>query len=236
MLGFLKRYGLKSCFAEDLRKRCVSELSGAKSRHASKKYTREQKSKVIAALKNTPTAIIECYKGNHKLCKKHSYVCFKGGRKSYRGENISMTETDEQLLLTAILKYLGPNAISRNYGHASTQKNEAVNRVFSKTNPKTVTSTRNFCAKVSAGVLLNNLNFDESVTLTHKIAEHRVSQSLLNKVKKVSRVRDEQKKRKKKKDVKARRAEITSEKYDSYKRKHQLGSNLNPGYQKGRYV
>ena len=44
------------------------------------------------------------------------------------------------------------------------------------------------------------------------------------------------KEKEKKKDVKARRAEITAEKYDSYKRKHQLGSNLDPGYEKGRYV
>ena len=55
-----------------------------------------------------------------------------------------MTETDEKLLETAILKYLSPKAIAHTYKNTSTQSNEALNRVFSKTNPKVVTSTRNF--------------------------------------------------------------------------------------------
>ena len=181
--GKRTRNGLRSIFAENLRRRYLAELSGAKKKHANKKSDRQLKDAITADLKRTPSAIIKCYQGNHKLCNRYSFACFKYGKKLPKNEKLSMTETDEKLLETAILKYLSPKAIAHTYKNTSTQSNEALNRVFSKTNPKVVTSTRNFKGKIAAAVLTRNLRLHEEIGLTQDACQHRVSESMQEKIK-----------------------------------------------------
>ena len=145
-----------------------------------------------------------------------------------------MTKEDEKSLMNHILKLLGPDAIAHNYRNTSTQKNEAINRAFCKTNPKNSTSTRNFKAKIGAAVLMTNLDLQASVELTQRACELEISASLQKKIKKVSLQRTAKKSQQKKTHVKQRRVESTTEKYDIYE-ELRVGDK-DPGYQKGRYV
>ena len=232
-----RRDSLKSLFAEIVRKRCLAELSAAKKKITgkNKKSSQDLKKELTETLKKTPSAIIECLKGNHKLCK-YSLTCSHLRNKKNAdspGKKMSMTKEDEKSLMNHILKLLGPNAIAHNYRNTSTQKNEAINRAFCKTNPKNATSTRNFKAKIGAAVLMTNLDLQASVELTQRACELEISASLQKRIKRVSSQRTAKKSQQKKIHVKQRRVESTTEKYDIYE-KLRIGEK-DPGYQKGRF-
>lgn len=161
----------KKRFAEDLRQRCSAELSSV-IRLVSKldRGDKDVKTCIVEKLENTPQAMIKCYMGDHEQCASDSYVCNPEGDKVWpkmfvptrlvRG--LDMTDDDKEQLEALILLRLGADAIKVTYTLSSTQKNEAVNRSFSKYNSKTVTCSRTWTGRVHAAVLNINAGFGEA--------------------------------------------------------------------------
>lgn len=216
-------------FAEDLRIRCTAELTSAikSCNHISPPTSKKEH--LCTLLASTPQAIIACYKGNCDLCMQHSFVCDALGGKSWRKtfvprglqEKMEMTPGDEGLLHELILRRLGPEAISVTYLNSDTQKVEAMNRAYSKTNPKTVTSVRNFKARVSAAVLTNNAGFDGASRLTRAATFHAVSEDINRKISQVERRRQSRKAHGKTFAAKKSRAVTRAAKYQLYEEKNQ---------------
>ena len=231
-----------SSFSEEIKRRCRSELSAAKNKltiHKKKAKSEDfqLRDKLKVALQNTPDAIIQCYKGSHTFCDKHSFVCSRKNRydKSLLPTGIqrsmSMTEADEGELNSIIIKHMGPDAISHSYKNTSTQKNEALNRAFSKSNPKLITSSRTFVGRIGASVLVNNLGLEEEVHITQKSSQHVVSQTLKTKIGKEYQHRKRLQNLQKEPSHKKRRSTLTSQKYKLHQKLHP-----EPGYSKGKYA
>ena len=65
-----------------------------------------------------------------------------------RDFELSMTEEDMCLLKDCVNLTLGPNNLDRIKYHTCTQKSESVNRAYLKSNPKCITSSRNFESRI----------------------------------------------------------------------------------------
>lgn len=127
-------------------------------------------------LKRCTTAIISCFGGEcGRTCRKYSLVCNQGKRvgrwdhstytQFLRSNNLLMTASDVRLLKTVINKKLGPEAVYQQRFNTNTQKSEAINRTFSRTNPKNKTFSRNFSARIHSAVHLRNHGIGESTLL-----------------------------------------------------------------------
>jgi len=145
-------------FALDLKNRCTGEFSAAYVQHAG------DINRMRRSLSYTIDAIIQCYRGNcGTSCRRYSYVC--GGAitkcwdKSYlpKGIKLNISDSDEDKLRNCILHRLGKDGLEKTRFNTNTQKTEAVNRSYQRSNPKIVTYSLNFPARVhSAAHLCNN--------------------------------------------------------------------------------
>lgn len=157
-----KRHGM---FALELSRRCDSEFKAAFRKYG--KNTPE----FIKEMKHIGTTIIDCYRGDCSNCESHSFVC--GGPSQVNGRfhskmyltedfHINPLKEDTALLLTAISKRLGEGAIMMTKFNTSTQKSEANNRGFNRTNPKNVTFSRNFPARIHSEIHTLNSGIGKS--------------------------------------------------------------------------
>jgi len=113
-------------------------------------------------------AIIECYKDNHKLCRKFSYAC-SGKKKGLwlrsflpHGTCLNMDGDDEVTLRELIDLRLGRKAIECTKLNTNTQKCESVNRAYSRTNPKNITWSRNLFGRLHTAANMLNHGFANS--------------------------------------------------------------------------
>ena len=93
-----------------------------------------------------------------------------------------MSSSDKIKCRALILKRLGPAAIDETYLDSNTQKVEAVNRAYNKTNPKNVTCLRNFKGRLSSVILERNLGFSDSTCRVQAAVQHTVSENIRNKI------------------------------------------------------
>ena len=107
-------------------------------------------------------AIIQCYMGNHSLCKKWSKICHGKYKFPYlpvdaRGK-LRMCTSDEQTIVRLLGKRIGQEALEKTKYGTSTQKAESMNHAFAVTNPKGVlTFSRNASSRDHSAVhLVNN--------------------------------------------------------------------------------
>ena len=151
-----------------------------------------KKKEIAKLLKNTPQAIIACFrKNNHFLCTKNSLVCSEKdpwkniGLHTLDQTGIYMTEGDEKILLDCIKsKRLGQEAIAVTYAGRSTQLAEAKNKSYRAVNPKSVTLPLNWDAKILGRVLFSNIgSYNSTMTLLWRIG-HRVAGPIRLKLKK----------------------------------------------------
>ena len=183
---------LKSQFANDLTKRCTAEFNVAHKRV--KKFKNDptkMKKKLNNLFKPLPNTIVQCYLGSHEECKQHSFVCNPPKQiwpKLCLDENqktgIYMCESDQNKVKELIGLRLGENAVEMTYLNLNTQKVEAINRKFNKTNPKNVTNVRNFPARIFSSVVDQNLGFTEATHRMHTLAQHSVCGNIKTKIKK----------------------------------------------------
>lgn len=137
-------------------------------------------------------AILSCYSGScGELCKKHSLVCSGSKTKNWNhkyylkfmpaasssassssrpsSSSLMPTSSDKQLLRSIISMQLSPAAVKLQKFNTNTQKSEAINRSFSRTNPKVVTFSRNFEGKIHSAVHLRNRGIGQSTMMKCKI-------------------------------------------------------------------
>ena len=179
-------------FSEDLRQRCSAELTEC-IKEAGRTGSKDRDfliNCILQQLKDTPDAIIKCYKGDHTKCKEVSKVCSKEEGKLWPKlfvpqalkPGMEMEEGDADCLDLLIGRRLGKNAIDVTYKGTTTQKNEAANRSFTKYNPKTVTFSRNWSGRIHASVLNLNAGFAEAVRQTVQAAGHKISESVQRRI------------------------------------------------------
>jgi len=70
--------------------------------------------------------------------------------------DIVPTDSDVSQILKCINMRLGSAAIEKSKLNSNSQKAEATNRAFSRTNPKTVTMARNMPARIHSAVSIVN--------------------------------------------------------------------------------
>ena len=185
------RNKLKGFFATDVVQRCTAEFNAA---HKKLKLARHSRIKLKQGLKkllrNVPAAIVDCYAGKHKNCKKHSLVCSSGNqiweKKSLPGplrEKMTMTALDRKMVMDLCIFRLGEKALDKTYLNMNTQINEAFNRKLRKTNPKNITSKVNFRPRCSSAVVTHNLGYEPAIHRMLSASQHSVCGSVKKKIK-----------------------------------------------------
>ena len=223
----------KGRFAEDLKLRCTAEFNVAVilSKDPALKLETDEERKIVLtdSLSTTPEAILNCYKGDHSSCQANSFVCKPEDGRLWQKpcvitqmkEKITMTSTDEVRVLKAISLRLGASACSKTYENITTNKCEAMNRAYSKTNPKNTLSTTNFEPRILSAVLTTNLGFDDFCELIHSNLKHEVSDAIKSKIK--AHAQDIQKRREshQSQSAKSKRLERKFEIYNLHNRSKQ---------------
>ena len=157
-----KKDTLKRRFSYNLSRRCTAEFKLCTAQHEG------DIDKIKRKLSYVTDAIVECYKGNHSICKKHSYACTGRVKGKWvtaflpKGNNLNITEQDEVTLRELISIRLGRKSIELTKLNTNTQKCESVNRAFSRTNPKNMTWSRNVNGRLHTAVHLLNFGFANS--------------------------------------------------------------------------
>ena len=163
MTGRTKRIRerIRNNFATDLSKRCQAEFNKAFAKQVSTVHLKRYLSYAV-------DAIVECYKGNHSLCIKLSFVC-KGAwikTSTYLENDFKLDDSDEcdNMLRSCINYRLGPVSIERTQKNTNTQKVEAVNKKLKKSLPPSNTFKRNFHGRAHSAVHSINHGPAESIS------------------------------------------------------------------------
>lgn len=171
-----ERQKVQTRFADDICDRCTAEFKSAFEQLNGNLLD------IKRALSYVPDAIIKCYQGNHSYCKKYSFVCAGTAKKSWSGTyfpktcRITCTSNDRRLLRECINHRLGQRTLCDTRFNTSTQKTEAVNRVYSLRNPKNLTWCRNFTGRIHSTVHQINNGPGQSLALQLSAAGAPVAQ------------------------------------------------------------
>ena len=157
-----KRERAQRELGHDLRRRVQGEFQAA-----FKKYDGNIDS-LINHFSYCTDALIECYSGSCGLnCQKYSLLCNGNKRKwnhnaylkfldNAHSASLQPNETDRKLLRSIVGIRLSPRAVNLQRFNTNSQKSEAINRTYSRTNPKGVTFARNFAGRIHSAVHLRN--------------------------------------------------------------------------------
>lgn len=153
---------MKRQFAYNMSRRCTKEFNKCYHQHEGNLI------KVKRKLTYVTDAIVNCYRGNHGSCKKHSYAC--GGKFKNlwpisflpHGLSLQINGQDETRLRELIGLRLGVKAVEMTKFNTNTQKCESVNRAFSRTNPKNITWSRTVSGRIHTAVHMLNSGFANS--------------------------------------------------------------------------
>lgn len=159
-----EREKLQKRLAWDICNRCKAEFRGAF------KQLNGDLQKIKRALSYVPDCIIACYQGDCFNCQKYSYACagLKGDhwKRTYLPDDappLSLSPQDVDQLRQCITYRLDSQGAHMTRLNTTTQKSESLNRVFSLTNPRTVTCSRNFPARIHSAVHKTNRGIAMSV-------------------------------------------------------------------------
>jgi hypothetical protein len=153
-------------FANNLKRRMNGEFSSAFQKH------KGDIDEIVQIMPACIDAMLACYNGNCGLmCKKHSLVC--KGLKTNKWDHSNyvqfiphnaLTPSDDDLksLRRSIEVKLGPHALISQRFNTNTQKSEALNRAFSRTNPKGVLFKRNFEGRIHSAIHMRNRGIGDS--------------------------------------------------------------------------
>lgn len=160
-----ERKRMQTRLADDIPARCTAEHEAAIQHHAG------DNAKVKRAMTFTRDAMVECYQGNHQLCRRYSWMCKARKTKNWltdsaflpEGFILSCTDSDKSKLVSLIDYRLGQKVLEKTKFLLSTQKCEATNRAISSTAPKNKTFSRNFPGRVHSAVNAVNHGIGESI-------------------------------------------------------------------------
>lgn len=129
MPGVTKAYRMKKLnkFATDLSMRCQAEFENVH------RKTAGDTEKLQECISCTTDAILECYKGNHRLCKAHSTVCKGENEDNWFVHNeypnyffkLKMRPGCEKIVLDLINYRLGPSIVELTKLNSNSQKVES---------------------------------------------------------------------------------------------------------------
>ncbi|CAG2193999.1 unnamed protein product [Mytilus edulis] len=154
-------------FSFDLTNRCTVEYNFAIKEAAGKL------DKLVNRLSYVADCIIDCYTGHcGDTCRAYSYIC-KGTESDFGGKEflpeharcLYMTEDDEKLVRDCMNIRFGRKNLEKTRFGTSTQKCEATNRGYNKSNPKDITYQRNFPARIHSTAHRINHRPGESAVL-----------------------------------------------------------------------
>lgn len=124
---------------------------------------------MVKHLNYTIDAVLNCYKGQHDTCRKYSLVCGNTIFRSpyYRREKfqLNICPTDEIKLRNLVGIRLSPQALKSTYRATTTQKCEAVNKSCNRVNPKGITFSRTYPARIHTSIHYLNNGFANSLIL-----------------------------------------------------------------------
>ena len=155
-------------FSKDLGSRCQAEHQGAMIHYSG------DIGKVSKQMIHIRDAIVSCYCGHHKPCRRYSFACRGTERnnwvlnskflnKSVKFSGLKPTKCDKEKLIKVIDYRLGPLMLKNTKHLLTTQKCEAVNRAISSTVPRNMTFSRNYSARVHAAVHSVNVGIGEAL-------------------------------------------------------------------------
>ena len=167
MPGLTKSYRqkLQNRFATDLSMRCQAEFESIH------KQTRGDFKKMKTSIAETTAAIVNCYKGEHKLCRAHSSVCIGENDNNWISKNeyvpnnfkININRDTDKTLRECIDFRFGPSILEKTKLNSNTQKVESVNHVIRRSLPKNVTYPRNFSGRAHSAIFSSNNGPGESI-------------------------------------------------------------------------
>lgn len=115
-------------------------------------------------------AIVQCYMGDHALCRKHSLVCNGGivnwvSKSTYLGSTFEIPHSseNEDLLRACISKRLSPAVLDKTIKNSNSQKVESFNRTLRRSLPRNVTFTRNFAGRAHSAAHSSNNGPGDSI-------------------------------------------------------------------------
>ena len=141
---------MKARLASDIPERCQAEHA-----QAYKVFAGNHK-QIQLAISKVKESILNCYQGNHSLCKKYSFVCKRLEtnnwilRSTYLPDEFKMhcTKQDLENMQQCIDYRLNEKMLDRTKLPLNTQKAESFNQAIISKAPKSKTFTRNRSSKV----------------------------------------------------------------------------------------
>lgn len=173
----LRKIKKQGYLAQDIAARCYSEFNRVHKKCKKIKNKDKLKATLKQKLSHLPETIADCYQGNHKRCKKYSYVCQPPLRlsvKKYYPKKLNMTRDDRTRLINLLNWRFGDASIEKLFMNINTQKVEALHRKYLKVNPKSITCRRNFRARILSSVVDTNLGLSGSVARVHMRISHQI--------------------------------------------------------------
>ena len=154
-------------FAHDVRSRFAKEYTAAFQKYGHDRCRRERH------LSGCIDTVVACCQGNHEHCKKKSLVCHgvlsEGRVWNYTylppKTRLTCTEDDVKTLRECILYRLCHKTIQATKFNTNTQKCESVNRAYSLRNPKNITMSRNFQARIHSAALEVNRGPGQAIAM-----------------------------------------------------------------------
>ena len=229
-----KKKKLQGRFVHDLGDRVNAEFNQA---HKDLEGSVEKLNEKLPEIKE---AIIDCYRGDHRLCDEHSYVCTedKRWRRPYINTNKRLKEKEEffreasrqdlEHLREVIDMRFGKKAVELTSNNCNTNKCEASMKGIKKAVPKQLNFPRNYSPRVHIAVHGMNMGPGTSTREMCRAVGAPITES--SSVDKATKAMDAKKKyhsiRKKTGKYKTDRAEARQKRYSLYDDK----ANVQEGY------
>ena len=222
---------LQKRFAEDLSHRVQAEIS------ACRRALRNDRPKVVQAMRDCAGCILKCYSGDHTDCWKKSFVCKK--KRIYRFPfmpaiargSLRILGLDKAKLTKLIeTRTCGKQQRATRFG-TSTQKAEAMNSAFRTTNPKQgSTYSRNARYRDHSAIHMVNNGPGESIVLKMSALGLKPSLSSISILQRLQHRRDYFQHRHKLATLRARRAILRNKRYRLHERQRNFSENVGSGY------
>ena len=207
--------------ADSLAWRAEGEVKGA----PDKLNTVEE---ITDAVSGAIPAILNCYEGNHTLCKQSSLVCDGVETRyeylpEYACGAFSFSQSERDSIAAILNKKMGKQALLDTRHHFTTQKAEATNHCFATTNPKhTMTCARNGVHRDNSAIhMLNNPVGDSIFEKTRYCGVAITPNTLcLETLNKMSKRQADDRRRSHTRVYQQRRASLRRRRYESYDKQH----------------
>ena len=180
----------------DISNRCKSEIKAcsneteyitdneARKTEMHRKFTKKLKS-----------AIVHCIQGNcNSKCRDHSLVCQGLGkeesRKAMLGEHNELSGKNLRIAKERIETYFEKDRIAQVFMQIDTNINEAMHRGYGRTNPKTLSHSRNYFGRISREIIHFNEGIAVAAQMVNDEIGHKTCQTVKDKLEKEQKLKE----------------------------------------------